>query len=118
MSNLTAKFLTYRQSGAKRIPKPIEPTESAHKPKHWRNKPLYPLHGWLSNDETKEQRQDRLLKALQDGYALSYPEWRWLSSRGGSWRSLIAGNATKKHTIKDYFRAEYLFNHSAPVYRG
>lgn len=74
MNPLTKKFLAYARN-AKANPKP------APAPEQPKGKPLYPIEGFISEDETVLDRQGRLTEALAKGYYLSPENWCWFKVR-------------------------------------
>lgn len=74
MSTIAERFAAYRASGATRK----QPIVVAPAPK-----PPYPHSGWLSNDETRNQRLDRLIEASLK-YELSISDKAWMHRAGHS----------------------------------
>jgi hypothetical protein len=74
MNALTKKFLAYRKNPGKK-----EPPISCVVP----TKPWAEFQGWKSNEETTEQRQDRLI-ALMATHVIDPRDWKWLTLKGRS----------------------------------
>lgn len=98
-SDLTASFAAYR---AKPKPAPELYGPSAPFPLG-----LNPTDGYLSNAETRREREHRLGKALLEGYELRPLDNRWLIDRRTAlkrFRNKIAARAERAVDFADYQR--------------
>lgn len=117
MNTLTARFLKYRRSGAKRAA-PSQPPP----PK------IYPHSGFISTTETTSERMERLIEAHAAGYFLSDLDFNYMlahRSFGCTHKSLSKGHGHKalglidreSHARQDRM-LDCLFCHTKAPYGG
>lgn len=95
MNSTAAKFMAFRKNPPAPI---IAPEKKGRIP--------YPHpSGYISKEETAQIRQDRIQKAIGDGYLINNAEYHWLENRllHQNWTWLISA----KHQISENERREY-----------